>query len=53
MYKLRVVQSGKQYDYEREQAFWKSCWRRTYLLIIRVMEKEYAESVKYASYQEK
>ena len=37
----------------REQAFWKSCWRRTYLLIIRVMEKEYAESVKYASYQEK
>ena len=37
----------------REQAFWKSCWRRTYLLIIRVMEKEYVESVKYASYQEK
>ena len=37
----------------REQAFWKSCWRRTYLLIIRVMEKEYVESVKYALYQEK
>ena len=53
MYKLRVVQSGKQYDYEPGASFWKSCWRRTYLLIIRVMEKEYAESVKYASYQEK
>ena len=46
MYKLRVVQSGKQYDYEPGASLLE-------ILLIRVMEKEYAESVKYASYQEK
>ena len=50
MYKLRVVQSGKQYDYEPGASLLEILLAQN---IFRVMEKEYAESVKYASYQEK
>ena len=52
MYKLRVVQSGKQYDYEPGASLLEILLAQN-IFIIRVMEKEYAESVKYASYQEK
>ena len=53
MYKLRVVQSGKQYDYEPGASLLEILLAQNIFIDIRVMEKEYAESVKYASYQEK
>ena len=51
MYKLRVVQSGKQYDYEPGASLLEILLAQN--IFIDNPCNEYAESVKYASYQEK
>ena len=49
MYKIRVVQSGKEFSYEPGASLLEILLAQN-ILIIRVMEKVYVENVKYALY---
>ena len=53
MYKLRVAQSGKEYDYEPGASLLEILLAQNIFIDNPCNGKGYVESVKYASYQEK